>query len=277
MNDTVKNIITSLSTSLVVSSITFVLGLKSGKNQSDRQILRNKYRDISVHFSNLLDGIKNGNPKKWDDFKLIKTSSCDRYMPLIEEMKFNGESIELKQDVIDKCEELEFKLLKYADEYQENLEIIKEYLINELENCCSNLIKEKDYAIYTAKDQINKPYINRSYSIFITDEIFKNIITNLENDNLNLQGICFESRDRHNGWHRVTIYKNTLDNIKIEDFLKKINEHLKNEHSIIELLKEQQQLINETNNIINKINKRVREPFTFLETITGAVVDIFKV
>ncbi|HEY8889362.1 MAG TPA: hypothetical protein VIM70_03830 [Clostridium sp.] len=52
-------IITSIITSLIVSTITFILGLRSGKNQSDRPKLKEVYRNLTVHFEKLIFAIGN--------------------------------------------------------------------------------------------------------------------------------------------------------------------------------------------------------------------------
>lgn len=46
-------VLISLITSLIVSLITFTLGVKSGKNQSDRQQLKEFYKKMTVHFQEL--------------------------------------------------------------------------------------------------------------------------------------------------------------------------------------------------------------------------------
>lgn len=275
MGDTVKNIITSIGTSLVVSSVTFILGLKSGKNQSDRQILRNKYRDISVHFSNLLAGIKSTKPKEWTDYKFIKNPSGGEYTPLMREMKFNGESIELKKEIISKCESLEFRLMQYSGEYHGELIAIKEYVINELENHCSNLVKDHDYRMCTTKDTIGKYFREYNYGFFIIEDEQKNMLQKLRDNKL--QGISFTGKNENGKNHTVGIYKNTLDNISIEDFLTNINKYFKENQNIVDLLEKRNQLIKETEKMIKLINKRVKEPFTFIETISGAITDIVKI
>lgn len=50
-------ILTSFLTSLIVSLVTFVLGLKAGKNQSDRKYLQDLYKKLHVHFRDLKDGL----------------------------------------------------------------------------------------------------------------------------------------------------------------------------------------------------------------------------
>ncbi|ABR33551.1 hypothetical protein [Clostridium beijerinckii] len=275
MNDTLKNIITSLGTSLIVSSVTFTLGLKSGKNQSDRQILRNKYRDISVHFSNLLDGINSTRPKKWADFKIIRNASRQESYPLMKEMRFDGQSIELKQKIVSTSEDLELRLMRYSDKYSKKLKIIQEYTISELENHCSNLIKHENYEICTTKDSNNKRYREYNYGIFIIGDELKNAIQDLKEDNI--QGIRFTINIEYNKIQTLSIFKNTLDDILIEEFLDNIKKYSEANQNIIDLLQERENLIIETKNLIKDINKRVKEPITFIETIVGAITDIFKV
>lgn len=50
MSQTWQTVLLSLATSLIVSLVTFILGLKSGKNQTDRAKLQNMYRDLYSHF-----------------------------------------------------------------------------------------------------------------------------------------------------------------------------------------------------------------------------------
>ena len=51
MSQTMQTVLLSLATSLFVSMVTFILGLKSGKNQADRAKLQELYKNIHRHFS----------------------------------------------------------------------------------------------------------------------------------------------------------------------------------------------------------------------------------
>jgi len=52
------SILTSIFTSLTVSLITFIFGLRAGKNQTDRPKLKEYYRDLTAHFENLFNSLK---------------------------------------------------------------------------------------------------------------------------------------------------------------------------------------------------------------------------
>lgn len=57
MSQTWQTVLLSLATSLIVSFLTFVLGLKSGKNQTDRAKLQNLYKNLYSHFSELKESL----------------------------------------------------------------------------------------------------------------------------------------------------------------------------------------------------------------------------
>lgn len=58
-----ETVIVSLLTSLIVSLVTFILGLKSGKNQSDREKVQGLYKKLYSHFNEIAIGIVEGNQK----------------------------------------------------------------------------------------------------------------------------------------------------------------------------------------------------------------------
>ena len=62
MSETWQTIVLSFATSLIVSLITFILGLKSGKNQADRAKLQDLYKNLYSHFSDLKDSLNKNRP-----------------------------------------------------------------------------------------------------------------------------------------------------------------------------------------------------------------------
>ena len=56
----------------------------------------------------------------------------------------------------------------------------------------------------------------------------------------------------------------------------KIFQYYKNDIEIKKLKQEKDSLLVRTENIIKNVDKRVKEPFTFIETVFGAITDIFK-
>ena len=92
MPETEKTILISLFTSIVVSLFTFILGLKSGKNQTDRAMIQDIYKKMYAHFDDLGEHIKRNRPKSWESFKSIKYDmNRTKYFPVVSELKMNGD------------------------------------------------------------------------------------------------------------------------------------------------------------------------------------------
>lgn len=91
-----KTIIVSALTSLLVSLMTFILGLKSGKNQTDRARLQDLYKQLHTHFKEIKNGFITHRYKKWSDYKKIESINRIQYLPLVKELdrmhiaKLNG-------------------------------------------------------------------------------------------------------------------------------------------------------------------------------------------
>lgn len=277
MNQQVQNIVISGGVSLVVSLFTFILGLKSGKNQSDRQLYRNKYRSISVHFNEMLNKIQTTNPKKWSDYKSIQIdSNTYQSTPLLTEMKINGELIELNKKIINNSEKLELDLLKYSEKYYNQFDPIKEYIINNLPTYCNSIKIQGNYSISSMDNPIGIPQHAVNYGIIIIKESLDEICYQLRNNEK--YGISFQSKSKDGqGYHTVTIFNNTLTNKSVEEFLvETYNYFQENNENIKSLHEERYLLIKRTEKLIKRVNKKVKEPFSFFETFLGAILDIFK-
>ena len=272
MNQQIKNIVISGGVSLFVSSITFILGLKSGKNQSDRQLYRNKYRSINVHLTEMLYRLQTTSPKKWEDYKSIQLGSgVTQYSPLLIEMKLNGESIELNKKIINKSEKIELDLLKYSEKYYNQFGQIKEYIVNNLYKCC-NSVKKTGNSIRTIDNTIGIPQLGVNYGIIIMKKPLDKILYKLrENEKFS---ISFTSGQDSS---TITIFKNTLTNKTVEQFLLEIYDYFqRNNEDIKNLYQERYLLSKRTEKLIKDVSKRVKEPFSFSETFLGAIIDIFK-
>lgn len=121
-------VLISLITSLIVSLITFTLGVKAGKNQSDRQQLKEFYKNITVHFQELKYGLDSYNPKTWVHYR----DNNHNYNPLIKSMVTNGDIIEINKTIAVQAEKLEKDVLivgwKFYDKFQELFDIALEVI-----------------------------------------------------------------------------------------------------------------------------------------------------
>ena len=92
MSQTMQTVLLSLATSLFVSMVTFILGLKSGKNQADRAKLQELYKNIHRHFSELKEALADDCRKLWEHYK-----KNDEYLPLIKELESTGDILFIKK------------------------------------------------------------------------------------------------------------------------------------------------------------------------------------
>lgn len=72
MSDALRTVLISLGTSLIVSLITFILGLRSGKNQADRQKMQELYKKLYSHFSELKKSIEEDRCRTWESYDHIE-------------------------------------------------------------------------------------------------------------------------------------------------------------------------------------------------------------
>lgn len=103
MSETWQTIGLSFATSLIVSLITFILGLKSGKNQADRAKLQDLYKNLYSHFSDLKDSLNKNRPKSWKNYKKVERGIYSvEYFPPVKELHRTGDILFIKKGIAKK-------------------------------------------------------------------------------------------------------------------------------------------------------------------------------
>lgn len=111
-------IIVGVLVSAVLSFGGFVIGVRAGKDNSDRSALRDQYKLIFAHFRELAEAIDSGVPKQWSDF----TRTPNGYAPLIRAMARDGSIHALPQSLAGELEEAEKTILHAAWEWNKFVE-----------------------------------------------------------------------------------------------------------------------------------------------------------
>ena len=124
-----KTIIVSALTSLLVSLMTFILGLKSGKNQTDRARLQDLYKQLHTHFKEIKNGFITHRYKKWSDYKRIESINRIQYLPLVKELDRTGDLIYIHKGIANKAITLEQKCLNYEHEIEKEIERLHQFII----------------------------------------------------------------------------------------------------------------------------------------------------
>ncbi len=133
MSQTWQTVLLSLATSLIVCLITFILGLKSGKNQADRAKLQNLYRDLYSHFSDLKESLQRDRPKSWASYKKVERGfSLIEYFPPVKELKRSGDILFLNQRIANEALDLEKQVLNYSSSLDKHISNLHAALISDL-------------------------------------------------------------------------------------------------------------------------------------------------
>ena len=93
--------------------VTFVLGVKSGKNQADRQRLQEMYKSLLVHFQDLKERL-DSYPRRWDQYEEHRVGWEIHYLPTVKKMEHDGSSVYIKQRLFSEALELERDVVEFG-------------------------------------------------------------------------------------------------------------------------------------------------------------------
>ena len=280
MSQTWQTVLLSLATSLIVSLVTFILGLKSGKNQTDRAKLQNMYRDLYSHFSDLKDCLNRNQPRTWQSYKKVEQGFYrTEYFPPVKELKRTGNILFLKKKIADEALSLEMQTMNYASELSRHIPEIHAAFISDL-----GIYKEgytfKKYQ-KSADDTAHFETVNPnncnsfwplSYRVFYNREEVLKLFQQIDSDSST--AIEFTSGGNPTTYS-AKIYPGSIT-VSTSEYI----EHL---FSALEKVDGYNQLCNQRTTLIlqiDKLNKRLarkaKEPIGFWETLFGAFADMFR-
>lgn len=245
--------------------------MKSGKNQADRQRLKEIYKNITVHFQDIKMGLENYKPKTWSSY----TEKTGNSYPLIKKMVMNGDILEVKNNISKKAEMIEKEALVLGWGLYDNYESIHSNSISVIEKYVP-IYYERNGNNYSTKKIENST--GRSYRVFefgiLLDKNKINEIKSSMNGNI---GLNFNYTKEGKILYSITIYPEDLINITLLDLLYEINDAIYKKSEVIsDLIKQKEVICKNITKIINKTKRRAKDPHTFIETIGGAFIDIFK-
>jgi len=268
-SSTVSTIIISVGTSLIVSLITFIVGLRVGKNQADRAMLKDLYRQLIIHFQEIEKGLESGRPKKWSDYKTVGT----QYVPLVREMRLNGLIVELTDKMATEIEEIESKCLIYGNNHHLILPFIKDNFANLLKQNCKNILIEEEYQTRTDKDTIGKKYTEISYGCLLIKSEVNNIFNRLKEDNQ--LGISMQINiDGKN--HSLYVYAGSLQDMDVADFILYFHNEIIVLPKLKDIIEERENLLGKVIQTIAELKKHARDPHPFWRTLVTAFTDVFR-
>jgi hypothetical protein len=280
MNETLKTVLISLGTSLIVSLITFILGLKSGKNQADRSKLQELYKQLYSHFDDLEKSIKENRCKTWEDYERISKGDTIVYTPIVRKLEMSGDLIFLNRKLADHALWLEKEVMNYGAELENASGEIHSELLNHLD-----LLKEGYQFEENSRNKGQKIYLKSvnptacnsyrscTYRDIFCKTRFQKLVLDMEN--LNTCAVQFQSKGNPPGYS-FTLYPGGLA-VSTNEFLrileKSFEEHVKGYANAEEARKS---ILNDVGKLKRQLYKKAREPISFYETFFGAFADLFR-
>ena len=273
-----KTIITSVLTSLTVSLITFILGLKSGKNQADRAFLQRMYKQLYAHFTELETALKEKRPKRWDDYKKIEYRNQIKCYPLVREMERTGDLIYINNKIAKQALQLELDCLNYKYNVDKLCLKVHDYLVKTpglfiglLSDATYNRNDTNSWRIVGTSNPLNcNTFRYITYDVLLDKD---RLIKELESMDSNDSKCALKFFTRGNPPEReFTIYPNSLsDNNEV--FADSISQFTAESMDCTKIEKE---LLNRIEVIKKQLAKKAKNPTGFWETFAGAFVDIFQ-
>lgn len=280
MSDTIRTVLISLGTSLVVSFVTFVLGLRSGKNQADRQKLQDLYKQLYSHFADLKKSIEDERCRTWESYDHIVKGSRIIYTPPVRKLELSGDLIFLKKGIAEQAVALETRTLSFGSDKDylakdihgvllDNLSLLKDGYV--FEGYSHN--KDKRNSLKSANPTGCSTLWSCSYKDFFSIDRLKKLLDRwgAEKDH----ALNFTTKGNPPGYS-FCLYPESLT-VTTDEFVQTLISGFKskvNGYSDLETTKKQ--LIIDIDKLQKKLRKRAVEPFSFWETFFGAFADLFR-
>lgn len=277
--DTMTSVIISLITSLVVSLFTFILGLKAGKNQTDRARIQDIYKRLYIHFECLREALHENKPMRWEQFDKKSTVTCVKYLPLVRAMKENGEALYIKESILQIIEKLEKELLNFGQQTYNSIGQIHKCLMTQKDKCLDGGMFESydkgtnNFFMTSSRNSGGFLFRPCDYREFYERASIEKLFAYQESkENLVLEFSCY-----NDGYKYIfKIYPNSLsiNNAEfIDNFYSSIANYVPD---FFEYEKTKKQFLKSSQKILKKLKSKAREPHSFIETIVGAFTDIFR-
>lgn len=281
VSQALQTVLLSLATSLIVSLITFILGLKSGKNQTDRAKLQYLYRDLYSHFSDLKDSLNRNRPKSWESYKKVERGFYSvEYYPPVKELKRSGDILFLKKKIADEALNLEMQVMIYSSDLTRHIPEIHAALISDL-----GIYKEghtfkkspADTRETSHFETANPKGCNRFWPMNYCDLYSREEITKLFRRMNESASTAIEFTTGGNPTtYSTRIYPESIT-VSISEYVDHLLSALENNvEGYNELCNRKKTLIVQIEKLNKKLAQKAKDPVGFWETMFGAFADMFR-
>ncbi|MGN7942861.1 hypothetical protein [Metabacillus sp. 22489] len=261
--------------SLFLSFIMFSLGLRAGKERTDRKEVREKYRNLTIYFDEILKGFKDNVPKKWSDFYVKEVLT-------VRELDEKNELLELNYRLIKRLLHIELDSLKFGHVlYHDEAPKIGDILQDSLKEHDIE-VKDGSYEYYTPGKIEPKPgrsivliQVNQLQWIFKDKSILEAINRNYDQNNVFYLD-CRINTNKPNDKSNIKIYSTDFTKEQMIDFVDTVFKNVEQNIDIIDIYNKQSKLLKENQKIVKLLKKKTKEPYPFWNTVGNSITDLFK-
>lgn len=257
---------------LIVGFLTFVIGQRAGKNQTDRPELREIYRNLLVRFEALQEAVKRGAPTGWSQVDPPRNQS--RTLPPVQQLKAEGRLHELP--IADRLETVERRALDYASSLYDAIESGVFYQSVEILETMGNVevIKQGNVTFKTPTGKDDR-YFREPLSAVLFENHMRELCERLDegaNSGIGLQ-LTFMGNSFINS-QQITVMPPYLGSHTVSDFVRELRARAVGRPEIGTLLEEQSAIESDLQSLIEELKRRRQEPHKLWETIGSAMKDL---
>ncbi|RHX89539.1 hypothetical protein DLM76_21255 [Leptospira yasudae] len=266
-----KLIITNIIVGITVAILTFIFGLRAGKNQVDRSTLKEKYKNLFVYFEDIYNSLNKGILLRWNSFKPIDTRTGSYSGTPLRNMIIDGSILDLDDRLIAKLKLTEKLALNLGSNIFIFIEIVNNQLPEILSKYLINGLIKEPYHYYSRK---NEKY--RYISIDLRNILMPNFLDHYNSFNED-KSLWLQIDFNNNGSHIwYSICPEDVKSKSIYLLLSELSKAFEEFDEYSKLKSEQIPIKIKLEKILNKLKRKSKEPHSFWGTAITGITDLFK-
>lgn len=255
-------VVVSAITSVIVSLLTFVVGVRLSKDQGDRPVLRALYQRLFEHFDEIRKAIKDGQPMAWSSFPLKQ----NEYVPLFRALQQSGEANLLPPGLASECERVEREALSAGSHLRRWLE---EKYIPEIRGFLTALVPAGKKAI----ERRTYRQLHASQLSSFNEDSLESFIQDIAREQLGVGLELAMERGRSDVWY---LYPEYVPEGNFASILKEAWRRSQKSDEASKLHTDLKIAAHELDRLTITLKARVRDPHPLMESVRRSLSDAFR-
>lgn len=256
----------SVAASSISGLILFVFGQRAAKAQVDRVELKERYRELLIHFEGLLKRLRSGDPMRYRDFQ-----RRDVRHPLTVNLEAQGRLYDLPEG--SSLRELEGRTLNYGRQFHIHLDSLWPTALNLLEDMASVDLIRQGGRIKTPHPQ-SWTSVSRPFGAILLPDVYERTLHEVRASRSNSE-FAFElhyADDDGNGKSLSALTPYVPEGL--DAYLVRLRSVVMEGPGTEDLMDRRAALLSELEAMKRLLSRRVKEPHTLWETVRASFRDI---